>query len=111
MAAFTINNAPAVNVRATATQAAGGAGRLHVARSISFAAAPAGVSVAETLVIRDGASGVGTIIYQADFVVGFGGVNVLLFLIGSSNTAMTIEFLANGGGGEFQSVSLQGYTI
>jgi len=110
MAAFTINNAPAVNVRATATQAAGGAGRRHVATSISFAAT-AGAVASEQLVIRDGASGVGPIIYQMEFVAGFDGLNVLLFLIGSSNTAMTIEFVANGGGGELQSVSLQGYTI
>src|SRR5690606_5736210 len=111
MAAFTINNAPAVNVRATATQAAAGAGRRNVALFVAASAAPPGAVGSERLVIRDGATGVGAIIYQLDFVAGFSGLGFPVFLIGSANTAMTIEFVANGGGGEFQTVSLQGYTI
>lgn len=118
---WAINDAPAAAIAASATKAAGAAGERHVATALSFiicaesATAPTATNLNVTL--RDGASGVGTILMiwrihvAADMLseniaqVTLGGLNV----VGSVNTAMTLEFNA-GVINILEAVNLTGYT-
>jgi hypothetical protein len=117
---WTISAAPGANTQATATKAAGAAGVRHVCTG--FQATIAAGSVAPTVpvtpvlvVLRDGATGAGTILWQTYVSVPatagtmasvhVTGINVF----GTTATAMTIEFNAAGGAGTFESVSLAGY--
>ena len=111
---------PAVNVVATATQAAAGAGISNVADCliatfVGGTTAPA--AVVGTAVIRDGAAGAGAIIFAADIAVAAAvasnppPVQICgLHIPGTANTAMTAEFMAAGGLNTFQTVRLTGYT-
>ena len=118
--AWRVNHVPAVNVQATVTQAAAGAGVRNVctAITVSLAAgstAPTAVNVNVNL--RDGASGAGTVAWgqtislpaTAGATNGF--VVAPCWIVGTANTAMTIEFSAAGGANTFQSVFAQGITI
>jgi len=98
-------NAPAAGTAASASVAANATAR-HVIDCIDFSSVSSGAVTAAnvTLVIRDGASGAGTILWQKNFAIataaaasvqeinqqGFCGLN----LVGSTNTAMTVEFSA-----------------
>jgi hypothetical protein len=116
---WTIANDPAVNTAATISKAAGTGGAVHVADCVTatFVAnttAPAAAVV--TAVIRDGATGVGTILWSADLGVtataGLSSTPVQLCglnINGTANTAMTIEFTAAGGANTFETVGLTGY--
>lgn len=106
-----IQDMPGVNTAAVATRAAA-VGAKHIAIGIScgvnlFAA----LLTPLTVVIRDGVSGAGTILYRYRFTsvdpLNVSGINV----VGSTNTAMTIEFLAAPGATNFCSVWLQGYDV
>jgi hypothetical protein len=67
--------------------------------------------------LRDGATGAGTILASwAIAIPATAGACAILSLagleiIGSPNTAMTLEFAAAGGALTFQSVTLTGHTI
>jgi hypothetical protein len=108
----------AVNVVATTTKAAGGSGVRHVCTGImaSFKAnttAPAAALV--TLVLRDGASVTGTILWQETMTlqavagdkdaINLTGLNIP----GSAATAMTLEFTGAGGANTFENANLVGY--
>jgi hypothetical protein len=109
---------PAVSTQATISIAAEAAVR-HVADCVSFAAgsttAPA--LTALTVQLRDGATGAGTVLQQWQVVIpNATGQNVAPFsvcglnLVGTTNTAMTLEFsalLTN----LLQSVGLTGYNV
>lgn len=110
---------PAVNTQATATQAAAGAGLINVADCISATFAggtTAPAAVVGTLVIRDGATGTGTVIFSANMPLA-GTIaastppiqQCRMGIPGSVNTAMTVEFTAAGGANTFESVRLTGY--
>jgi hypothetical protein len=64
-----------------------------------------------TVVVRNGATGVGTIIYRSTLNLPSGGVGVLertgIDLRATAGNALTIEFLA-GTASDFQSVNAQG---
>jgi len=110
---------PAANSQATASVAAV-AGVKRVVDCVSFSAdASAAVTAAAgTFVIRDGATGAGTVIWSyavAHQVAAVAGVQTVaphsicgLDLIGTVNTAMTAEFNA-GVTGEVQGASMSGY--
>lgn len=109
-------DAPAVNVAATATRAAGSIGERHVLKSFHFGlAAGATASGLPIIVIRDGLSGVGAILWEGVLKVPIGefvqitmsGLNI----IGSLGTAMTIEFGGSGGVGTFARVNMSGITV
>ena len=110
---WSVNHLPAVGVQATITRA-GVAGRSHICRSITAAiSAGAAVSAVSHIVLRDGVSGVGAILWGAvlnapinysDNIV-ISGLNI----VGTSGNAMTLEFLAAGVATDTQSVSLTGY--
>lgn len=116
---FSLTNAPAAGSAATATKAAV-TGVKHVPDCVaaeftgnaSLAAAAAG-----TLVIRDGATGVGTIVYQVPFTVGAAPGNTAHFLLcpvgglalpTTAGNALTVEFTA-GATNVLESVYLKGH--
>lgn len=111
-----IVNHPATNTVATATRAAGAGGRRHVLTSIHFslAAAPAAAAAQTQCVVRDGATGVGTILWTGVLAAAVAGLAEIshgnLSIVGSADTALTIEFVAASGVGTQQSVSASGYT-
>lgn len=112
---WTVNNTPAVAAQATATKAAGGTGVRHVATGIT--ATLASGSAASTIVsvnLRDGATGAGNILWTGVMTAPIGtsappielsGLQIM----GSPNTAMTLEFSAGAGATTQESVSLQGF--
>lgn len=119
-ATWTQMHAPAANTQATISQAASTTGGVYVldcavAKLAATGTAPTAVTV--NLVIRDGASGAGTIKYQQPMsvpaVAGSPGdlLSICgLNIIGTANTAMTIEFSAGGGANTTESVFMRGYT-
>jgi hypothetical protein len=111
---WTLTNAPVAATQATATRAAGGGTVRHVLKSIQAslnAVAAQGAPV--TVVVRDGASGVGTILWQDRLMAPLGysdrvsveGLNI----VGSANTAMTVEFTAAPAATNFETISASGY--
>jgi hypothetical protein len=116
---WTLTNDPAVNTAATVSKAAGTGGAVHVADCatatlVANTTAPAAIVV--TAVIRDGATGAGTILWSADMALtATAGVTATpvqlcgLNINGTANTAMTIEFTAAGGANTFETVGLTGY--
>lgn len=117
-ARWSVLSVPATGSQATASKAAGAAGVRHVADCVSYSAAAAVAPAATTLVVslRDGASGAGTVLWTTVVVApatsathvnfNFCGLN----LIGSSATAMTLEF-NNPLASENESVTLTGYDV
>lgn len=116
---WSTTNNPAAGTQASASRAAGPTSSTrHVAdcvtASAGASAAPAATNLA--LNLRDGASGAGTIIWLTQIVAAataaqHGTVTICgLNLIGSANTAMTLEFSA-GLANEFESVTLTGYDV
>lgn len=113
---WTLTNAPAANTQATATRAAGAAGVRHVLTSIQATLnAVAAVVAPLTVVVRDGASGAGTILWQdrvtspagTDGRISISGLNI----VGSAATAMTVEFTAAPGATNFETISATGYSV
>jgi hypothetical protein len=116
---WSINHVPAAATQATITRAAGGAGVRHVCTSIDAALVlPATANQAViTLNLRDGATGAGTILWSRRF--GIGAANAAdaqqevslsgLKIVGTANTAMTLEFSAAGAATTLQSVALTGH--
>lgn len=113
---WTLTSAPAVNTQATATKAAGAAGKVHVLTSIQASVnAVVAQATPVTIVVRDGATGAGTILWQdritatigTDGRIGITGLSI----VGSAATAMTVEFTAVPAVGNFETVSATGYTV
>lgn len=115
---WSITSFPATNTVASATKAAGGVGVRHVLQTLSFDLFdPDGATVTSGLriVVRDGATGVGAILWNG-FVSG-GPTTVIdhkqlsgLNIIGSPNTAMTVEFVAAGGANTQEVLTATGYS-
>lgn len=118
---WTVVSFPASGSQGTASLAAE-AGVRHVIDCVSFAgdASAAVTAAAGNVAIRDGATGAGTVIWQAAIahqVAAGAGVQTVppaavcgLNLVGTTNTALTAEFNA-GVTGEVQSVSISGYNV
>lgn len=120
---WSVTNAPAVNVIASVTKAAAGANRRNVCLSLdasitintAVGAAPGSFLV----VLRDGATGAGTILWSSRcyFSLGaaFSDISKIqaqgLFIVGSVNTPMTLEFQAAGGTNVFETVAMTGFVI
>lgn len=111
---WSIVSFPAANTQATATIAAGGAGVRHVARSIHFSlAAGATAAAALNVFVRDGATGVGTVIWAGVIAAPVGDareISLPVHLLGTANTAMTIEFAAAAGATTVEACTLTGYS-
>ena len=103
---------------ATVTHAAGGAGVRHVTTSVTGCIINGGgTAAAPALELRDGATGAGTIVWQAVLAINAttGDTNCVtisgLAIIGSDNTAMTLEFNSSPGTSNQVTVSLTGYSV
>jgi hypothetical protein len=109
---------PAAGVRATTTKAAGGAGVRHVCTAILVSMATnAATGLLNDWVLRDGASAVGAPLFGG--IIGVPAtvddsrtVAVTgLAIVGSANTAMTLELDAAPPGSGIQRVALAGYSV
>lgn len=116
---WALTHAPAVATKATISRAAL-ANNKHVCRSVSatFCCAPADTATIATLNLRDGATGAGPILRSwtlAIFNTTQGGIAQVdiagLNIVGTTNTAMTLEFAAAPGAASFQSVGISGITV
>lgn len=119
---WSITHAPAANTQATVSRASAGATARHICTAITATlVAPAGsASDVVQLNLRDGATGVGTILKSITLQVG-GASSVSadraivqlsgLQVVGSEDTEMTLEFSATGGTNVLESVSMEGYDI
>lgn len=115
---WAINSAPAAGTQASVTRAAGGAGVRHVAKAVAITLASTGLlpTVATfTVSLRDGPSGGGAIlmtwVIRVDAAINKNYAPITmcgLNVVGSADTAMTIEFNA-GAANLLQAVSLTGY--
>lgn len=119
---WSVRNAPASDAQASASKAAGGAGFRHVlcGFTVNLLASIATAGTTGLWVIRDGATGAGTIllsgrltllaettpVYRAIDRDSLSGLNIP----GSDNTAMTIEF-TGGLADTVQQVMMWGYTL
>lgn len=126
-ASWYITHNPAVNTKATISKAAAD-GFKHVCKGFtaalsgnnSYVTLP-GISSPQpstaTLTIRDGATGAGTIMYQSILGISATGTQSVslsqsdLYLVGSNNTALTIEFTAAADANTHETVSLFGESI
>jgi hypothetical protein len=113
---WTSYHVPSTATQATIAKAAGGLTVRHVCNSIT-----ASISCGTTaqtpiqVYLRDGTTGAGTILWAATLAApanGVGGVSVSgLYLVGTANTAMTLEFSAAGVTSSQEVVTLTGYDI
>jgi len=122
-ARWSVTHAPTVGLQATASITAGAAGVRHVADCISYSmgAAVAPTATNTTVVLRNGATGAGTIVWQKQLSAPAStGVHANesfcgLGIVGSAATAMTLEFpLVFGPTGltnEIVTVNLTGYDV
>lgn len=113
---WAFNHQPAVSTRATVTRGAGGAQVRNVCTGFGFTLnAVAAITVPVVVNLRDGATGVGTILWTGRYTAPVGTTFALdlsgLNIVGSPNTAMTFEFAAAPAAGDFQSVNIQGYRV
>lgn len=113
---WSVTNTPAANAQATASKAAGGAGVSHVATSITVCFSGTAVAAPVTVNLRDGATGAGTVLRS--WTLGISAINESrcvdlsgLAMIGTANTAMTIEFAGAGGANTQETVTLTGYSV
>lgn len=114
---WSIFNSGAGGAQATVTRSAV-TGVRHVANCISASAGAAAAPAATVLAVnlRDGASGVGPILWTTNITASatatnHGNVDVCgLNIVGTSGAAMTIEFVG-GLANEVESVSLSGYDV
>lgn len=112
---WTLTHAPAADTVATASKAAGAAGVRHVLTSVcADLTAVAAITAPLTLVVRDGATGVGAILWQRRLTSPAGETKSVevsgLNIVGSPATAMTVEFTAAPGATNFETISATGHS-
>lgn len=110
---WTIFSAPAAATRATATIAAAGAGVRRVLTGFMITLSPVAAQPNGEFQIRDGATGAGTVLWQGNLIAPIAAGSIIfglsdLFIVGSANTAMTIEFVAAPAATNFQRVNAAG---
>lgn len=117
---WSVKHTPAANTQATAAKAAGGAAVRHVCKGYAWSlSSGAGAPTPEliTIAIRDGATGAGTIIWEETVSLpatagsSARGSMSGLYLVGTANTAMTIETDSAPGANVVASVSIFGESI
>ena len=115
LSTWSVLNTQAGAVQATASKTAGAGTIRHVATGITACLADTtAVTTPLTANLRDGATGAGTIIRSWLFTLVAGTAlcqNITgLNMVGSANTAMTIEFAAAGSATSAATVTLTGYS-
>jgi hypothetical protein len=121
---WSVTSSPGAAGRATATRPASLAPQFaesrHVATSVTATlcfGVTVGAAVAIQVNLRDGATGAGTILGSWVLAIqALAGACVILSLdtieiIGSPNTAMTLEFVSTGDANTIESVTLTGHTL
>ena len=109
---WAIQHQPAAATAATISQAADTNGR-HVARFITICLSAVAAQTTLVYNLRDGASGAGTIVWSARLAGTAGAghcITAEVRIIGTKNTAMTLESAAAPAATNFATVSLNGYT-
>jgi hypothetical protein len=116
LSTWSVTHTPAAATVATISKAAGGASVRHVATTITACFSGAAVSIPVQVTLRDGATGAGTVLRT--WLIGVSVINGStcvdlsgLGMIGTANTAMTLEFSAAGAADTNQTVTLTGYTV
>lgn len=112
-------HAPAGNTIATTTKAAGGSGVRHICTGFTVSVTAAGSAPTATTVLallRDGASGAGTVLWAAvigiEATAGRGSVVSRSGVWrGTANTAMCLEFAAAGGANTIECVAIEGVSV
>lgn len=115
--AWAINHQPAANTQATASKAAV-AGVRHVLTALYACVWNSAAATATVLVVqvRDGASGAGAVLWSVRLAVAAATLTVVdlfqtgLALIGTANTALTVEFSAAGGANTNEIVCAAGFS-
>ena len=111
---WSVEHTPAAATQATISQAAAGTGVRNVCRSITATiAVQATVQTPIRVVLRDGATGAGTVLWSAKLAAPANGVGVVSATghwVGSENTAMTLEFTAAGVASSEAAVAMSGIT-
>lgn len=119
-AEWAVTHAPVADTIATITKAAAAAGVAHVCTGITVvfvAGAVAPTAVAVKAVLRDGATGVGTILWSANLALpAVAGEHCIIALSGlriegAAATAMCLEFTAAGGANTLESVAMIGEDV
>lgn len=113
---WTVVHTPSAATAAIAAKAAGGAGVRHICRGIHASiACGANAQTPILLVLRDGATTAGTIIWSKKLSAPANSVANIditgLAIVGSENTAMTLEFAAAGVAASEQDCTLTGVTL
>jgi len=115
-----VQNVASANTQATATQAAAGAGirNVCVGFTVTLAAtSTAPVAVNLTVAVIDGATGGTTYLWRTTISLPAtaGAISAFVrsgvWMPGTANTAMTIEFSAAGGANTIESVTMEGTTV
>mgnify|MGYP000134267481 CR=1 FL=1 len=111
---WTANHSPSAATQATTTKTAA-AGTYHVCTSITATiACDSTVQTPIRVYLRNGATGAGTIMWSAAVAAPANGIGGVAFsdlnIVGSVNTAMTLEFSGAGVTGSLQDVTLGGYS-
>lgn len=110
---WSVEHRPAVSTRATITRAAGAAGVRHVCRSITASLVAVAAQTIVDVLLRDGATGAGTVLWSARLQVQAGDSKQItltgLNIVGSAATAMTLEFSAAPVATNFEGVAMTGY--
>lgn len=117
---WSAHHVPAANTQATISKAAAGAGIKNVCtwltvKLVAGASAPTAINVSVSLI--DGATGGTTYLWRATISLPAtaGADNGIalsnLWMPGTANTAMTLEFSAGGGANTVESVSMGGTTV
>lgn len=110
--AWAINHAPAAATQATISKAAAAKTR-HVATSITICVSAVAAQSSLQFNLRDGASGAGTVVWTARLGGAASTFQCVtsgpVYIVGSVNTAMTLESSAAPAATNFATVSLSGY--
>lgn len=110
---WSVEHRPAVSTQATITRAAGAAGVRHVCRSITASLVAVAAQTIVDVLLRDGASGAGTVLWSARLQVPAGDSKQItltgLNIVGSAAAAMTLEFGAAPVATNFEGVAMTGY--
>ncbi len=111
---WAIEDRPAAATVATVTRVSSGVGYRQVCRSITVSLVAVGAQGIIDFVLRDGAAGVGPVLWSARFSLPAGTSDRLvvsgLNIVGSEATNMTLECTAAPAATNFAGVALTGYT-
>jgi len=114
LSVWAVFHQPVAATQATISKAAGGTTVKHVATSLTVCISAVAAQPDIIFNLRDGATGAGTIVWTARLAAPTVGdskcvVSPPLYIVGSSNTAMTLESAAAPAATNFATVSLSGY--